>query len=226
MVSDGSVKAQGTEPSAHQSFGGCHRTADPPFWINGAGSGLSEVYDAGGNSQFVVRIPAAGGATTSGPKCYTASAVFYQIRSPRLFSPWSLDPRSTQIFLSPQVVVLDRSVTALRRLRRTDRFWCSRVPDGYRATRKIIFLSFSEKRPDGEQLCRSVTLAMTRTDTAPTTNRTWAQIVARCTSAVIAWSRLNSHARPRKRKRISSVWIVWVGLADTPTYGLSDYRPG
>jgi uncharacterized protein (TIGR03118 family) len=45
--------------------GSGNRTTDP-FWINAAGTGLSEVYDGGGNKQFLVTIPAAAGSSKTG----------------------------------------------------------------------------------------------------------------------------------------------------------------
>jgi hypothetical protein len=60
LVSDGSVKAQQTDTQLINPWG-VAIGQQTPFWINTAGSGLSEVYDSGGNKQFVVKIPAATG---------------------------------------------------------------------------------------------------------------------------------------------------------------------
>jgi len=65
LVSDGSVKAQVTDTQLINPWG-VAIGQQTPFWINTAGSGLSEVYDSGGNKQFVVKIPAAGASVQSG----------------------------------------------------------------------------------------------------------------------------------------------------------------
>jgi len=65
LVSDGSVKAQQTDTQLINPWG-VAIGQQTPFWINTAGSGLSEVYDSGGNKQFVVKIPAATGSTKAG----------------------------------------------------------------------------------------------------------------------------------------------------------------
>ena len=65
LVSDGSVKAQQTDPNMINPWG-IAIGQQTPFWINAAGSGLSEVYDSGGNKQFVVAIPAAAKSTANG----------------------------------------------------------------------------------------------------------------------------------------------------------------
>ena len=65
LVSDGSVKAQTTDPQLINPWG-IAIGQQTPFWINAAGSGFSEVYDSGGNKQFVVQIPAAGGQSKVG----------------------------------------------------------------------------------------------------------------------------------------------------------------
>ena len=65
LVSDGSVKAQQTDTQLINPWG-VAIGQQTPFWINTAGSGLSEVYDGGGNKQFVVKIPAATGSTKAG----------------------------------------------------------------------------------------------------------------------------------------------------------------
>jgi hypothetical protein len=62
LVSDGSVKAQQTDTQLINPWG-MAIGQQTPFWINTAGSGLSQVYDSGGNKQFVVKIPAATGST-------------------------------------------------------------------------------------------------------------------------------------------------------------------
>src|ERR1700758_2671370 len=58
LVSDGSVKAQQTDTQLINPWG-VAIGQQTPFWINTAGTGFSEVYDAGANKQFVVTIPAA-----------------------------------------------------------------------------------------------------------------------------------------------------------------------
>ena len=65
LVSEGSVKAQQTDTQLINPWG-VAIGQQTPFWINAAGSGLSEVYDSGGNKQFVVTIPAAAGSTKAG----------------------------------------------------------------------------------------------------------------------------------------------------------------
>jgi uncharacterized protein (TIGR03118 family) len=65
LVSDGSVKAQTTDSQLINPWGIAIGT-QTPFWIDDAGSGFSEVYDSGGNKQFVVQIPAAGGLAKTG----------------------------------------------------------------------------------------------------------------------------------------------------------------
>jgi len=66
LISDGSVKAQQTDPQLINPWGVAIGTSTP-FWINTAGTGLSEVYDAGANKQFVVTIPAAATGKTGSP---------------------------------------------------------------------------------------------------------------------------------------------------------------
>jgi uncharacterized protein (TIGR03118 family) len=65
LVSDGSVKAQQTDTQLINPWG-VAIGQQTPFWINTEGSGLSEVYDSGGNKQFVTKIPAAAGSTKTG----------------------------------------------------------------------------------------------------------------------------------------------------------------
>jgi uncharacterized protein (TIGR03118 family) len=66
LVSDGSVQAQTTDPQLINPWG-IAVGQQTPFWINTAGTGLSEVYDGGGNKQFVVQIPpATGGQSNAG----------------------------------------------------------------------------------------------------------------------------------------------------------------
>jgi uncharacterized protein (TIGR03118 family) len=65
LISDGSVKAQQTDTQLINPWG-VAIGQQTPFWINTAGTGLSEVYDAGANEQFVVTIPAAGGSGKTG----------------------------------------------------------------------------------------------------------------------------------------------------------------
>jgi hypothetical protein len=60
-----SVKAQKTDTQLINPWG-VAIGQQTPFWINTAGSGMSEVYDAGANRQFVVTIPAAGAAGKTG----------------------------------------------------------------------------------------------------------------------------------------------------------------
>src|ERR1700757_4554427 len=57
LISDGSVKALQTDTQLINPWG-VAIGQQTPFWINTAGTGLSEVYDAGANKQFVVTIPA------------------------------------------------------------------------------------------------------------------------------------------------------------------------
>lgn len=65
LISDGSVKAQQTDPNLINPWG-VAIGQQTPFWINTAGTGLSEVYDSGANKQFVVTIPPAAGSKKSG----------------------------------------------------------------------------------------------------------------------------------------------------------------
>jgi uncharacterized protein (TIGR03118 family) len=65
LVSDGSVKAQQTDPNLLNPWG-IAIGQQTPFWINTTGSGLSEVYDSGGNKKFAVAIPSAGAGTKTG----------------------------------------------------------------------------------------------------------------------------------------------------------------
>ena len=65
LISDGSVKAQQTDTQLINPWG-VAIGQQTPFWIDTAGTGLSEVYDAGANKQFVVTIPAAGGSGKAG----------------------------------------------------------------------------------------------------------------------------------------------------------------
>ena len=65
LVSDGTVKAQQTDTTLINPWG-VAIGQQTPFWINTAGTGQSEVYDSGGNKQFIVKIPAAGGSPKSG----------------------------------------------------------------------------------------------------------------------------------------------------------------
>jgi uncharacterized protein (TIGR03118 family) len=65
LISDGSVQARQTDPNLINPWG-VAIGQQTPFWINAAGSGLSEVYDSGPNKQFVVTIPAAAGSTKTG----------------------------------------------------------------------------------------------------------------------------------------------------------------
>jgi len=65
LISDGSVKAQQTDTQLINPWG-VAIGQQTPFWINTAGTGLSEVCDAGANKQFVVTIPAAGGSGKTG----------------------------------------------------------------------------------------------------------------------------------------------------------------
>jgi uncharacterized protein (TIGR03118 family) len=66
LVSDGSVPAHTTDTQLINPWG-MAIGQQTPFWINTAGSGLSEVYDSGGNKQFVVQIPPAGGSNPGSP---------------------------------------------------------------------------------------------------------------------------------------------------------------
>ena len=65
LVSDGTVKAQQTDPTLLNPWG-IAIGQQTPFWVNTAGSGLSAVYDVGGNKQFAVKIPSAGAGTKNG----------------------------------------------------------------------------------------------------------------------------------------------------------------
>jgi uncharacterized protein (TIGR03118 family) len=65
LISDGSVKAQQTDPNLINPWG-VAIGQQTPFWINDAGTGLSEVYDGGINKQFIVTIPPAAGSKNSG----------------------------------------------------------------------------------------------------------------------------------------------------------------
>lgn len=65
LISDGSVKAQQKDPNLINPWG-VAIGQQTPFWINTAGTGLSEVYDSGGNKQFIVTIPPAAGSKNSG----------------------------------------------------------------------------------------------------------------------------------------------------------------
>src|SRR5579859_6002947 len=65
LISDGSVKAQQTDPQLINPWG-VAIGQQTPFWINTAGTGLSEVYDAGGNKQFAVKIPPPTGSSKTG----------------------------------------------------------------------------------------------------------------------------------------------------------------
>src|ERR1700761_6045871 len=66
LISDGSVKAQQTDTQLINPWG-VAIGQQTPFWINTAGTGLSEVYDAGGNKQFAVKIPATGSGKIGSP---------------------------------------------------------------------------------------------------------------------------------------------------------------
>jgi uncharacterized protein (TIGR03118 family) len=66
LISDGSVKAQQTDTQLINPWG-VAIGQQTPFWINTTGTGLSEVYDAGANKQFVVTIPAAGSGKIGSP---------------------------------------------------------------------------------------------------------------------------------------------------------------
>jgi uncharacterized protein (TIGR03118 family) len=65
LVSDGSVPARTIDPQLINPWG-IAIGQQTPFWINTAGSGFSEVYDSGGNKQFVVQIPPTGGNSNTG----------------------------------------------------------------------------------------------------------------------------------------------------------------
>src|ERR1700757_4001931 len=66
LISDGSVKAQQTDPQLINPWG-VAIGQQTPFWINTTGSGLSEVYDVGANKQFAVKIPPGGSGKTGSP---------------------------------------------------------------------------------------------------------------------------------------------------------------
>ena len=65
LISDGSVQAQQTDSQLINPWG-VAIGQETPFWINTTGTGLSEVYDAGANKQFVVTIPAASATAKTG----------------------------------------------------------------------------------------------------------------------------------------------------------------
>ena len=65
LISDGSVQARQTDPNLINPWG-VAIGQQTPFWINAAGTGLSEVYDSGPNKQFVVTIPPPVGSTNTG----------------------------------------------------------------------------------------------------------------------------------------------------------------
>ena len=95
LVSNGSVTAQQTDKTLINPWG-IAIGQQTPFWINSAGSGLSEVYDSGGNKQFVVKIPAAGGSATTGSPtgiAFNSSTSDFALNqgSPALFIFDSLD---------------------------------------------------------------------------------------------------------------------------------------
>lgn len=56
LISDGSVKAQQTDPNLINPWG-VAIGQQTPFWINTTGTGFSEVYDSDANKQFIVTIP-------------------------------------------------------------------------------------------------------------------------------------------------------------------------
>ena len=64
LISDGSVQARQTDPNLINPWG-VAIGQQTPFWINAAGSGLSEVYDSGPIS-IIVTIPAAAGSSKTG----------------------------------------------------------------------------------------------------------------------------------------------------------------
>lgn len=65
LISDGSVKAQKADTQLVNPWG-IAIGQQTPFWINTAGTGLSEVYEAGANKQFALKVPAAGSAGNAG----------------------------------------------------------------------------------------------------------------------------------------------------------------
>ena len=66
LISDGSVKAQQTDPNLINPWV-IAIGQQTPFWINTAGTGLSEVYDSGPNKQFIVTIPSAANGKSGSP---------------------------------------------------------------------------------------------------------------------------------------------------------------
>jgi len=95
LVSDGTVKAQQTDPKMINPWG-VAIGQQTPFWIDAAGTGLSEVYDSGGNKQFVVSIPAGTGSTANGSPtgiAYNSSTKDFVLKQggPALFIFDSLD---------------------------------------------------------------------------------------------------------------------------------------
>lgn len=76
LVSDGAVQAAHTDPTLINPWG---VSVGPQFWIDSAGSGLSEVDDASGNQVFAVTVPSATGKPHGNPAGTVAnndSAVF------------------------------------------------------------------------------------------------------------------------------------------------------
>jgi uncharacterized protein (TIGR03118 family) len=95
LVSDGTVRAQQTDPNLINPWG-IAIGQQTPFWINAAGTGLSEVYDEGGNKKFVVTIPAATGSNSTGSPtgiAYNSSTGDFVLKQggPALFIFDSLD---------------------------------------------------------------------------------------------------------------------------------------
>ena len=95
LVSDGTVKGQQTDPNLINPWG-IAIGQQTPFWINAAGTGLSEVYDEGGNKKFVVTIPAATGSNSTGSPtgiAYNSSTGDFVLKQggPALFIFDSLD---------------------------------------------------------------------------------------------------------------------------------------
>jgi len=94
-ISDGSVKAQQTDTQLINPWG-VAIGQQTPFWINTTGTGLSEVYDAGANKQFVVAIPAAGSGKIGSPTGIVFNPSTTDFVLPREQRRFSSSMRSTE----------------------------------------------------------------------------------------------------------------------------------
>ena len=93
ILSDGSVKAQKTDPTLINPWG---VSIGPEFWINTAGTGFSLVDDASGNKGFAVSIPPASSTSPNGSPSgtvYNADTTAFNIpsRGPAVFLFSTLD---------------------------------------------------------------------------------------------------------------------------------------